>query len=73
MIYKWLNKKESIREQKMLEGWDAPNLMKQKLEKPPLHQYRAPEDRFMTEIDSEGEWGVPPADGCLGGSSVHPE
>lgn len=35
--------------------------MKEKLEKdinaakPPPHEYRAPEDRFMTEIDLKGE------------------
>lgn len=53
--------------------------MKQNLEKGikiaklPPHEYRALEDRFMTEIDLKGERGVPPADGCLGQSSARSE
>ncbi len=50
--------------------------MKQKLEKDVKQQSflftttRVLKDRFMTEMDLKGEWGVPPADGCLGRSSA---
>lgn len=54
-------------------------VMKQKLQKdvstlkPPPHEYKRAGDRFTTEIDLKGEWGVPPADGCPGQSSARSE